>query len=274
MFLSQQHRDGVLTVSVTGRWLIENAAAISEELAAVEPGRDKVRIDTRALEDLDLTGAWCLHDWATRAQEASGEVEWQGKVPDQVRYIERCLSDPPKPEADEELDLVAPVRRLGRWAIRHSVSFKRGLAFFGEICSVMGSVPAALDASAAFADELGSDRPVRDSVSGTTEEVLVRIENQAHSHLSCCRLEKRADDIAVGQVLDGDRNGLAGLCGVDCGPQLSTNRSLRKEAQSHARLIALRGRKVGDLPSGGPAGKAGNLQLAVEERACHRAGET
>jgi phospholipid/cholesterol/gamma-HCH transport system permease protein len=139
MFLSQQHRDGVLTVSVTGRWLIENAAAIGEELAAVEPGRDKVRIDTRALEDLDLTGAWCLHNWAARAQEASGEVEWQGKVPDQVRYIERCLSDPPKPEADEELDLVAPVRRLGRWAIRHSVSFRRGLAFFGEICSVMAS---------------------------------------------------------------------------------------------------------------------------------------
>jgi hypothetical protein len=124
MFLSQQHRDGVLTVSITGRWLIENAAAISEELGTVEPGRaDKVRIDTRALEDLDLTGAWCLHDWAARTQQASGEVEWQGKVPDQVRYIERCLSDPPKAEVDDEaLDLVAPVRRLGRWAIRHGQS--------------------------------------------------------------------------------------------------------------------------------------------------------
>src|SRR5262245_7469873 len=141
MFLSQQHRDGVLTVSVTGRWLIENAAAISKELATVEPGRaDKIRIDTRALEDLDLTGAWCLHDWAARAQAVSRDVEWQGKVPDQVRYIERCLSDPPMAEAeDEALDLVAPVRRLGRWAIRHVHSFKRGLAFFGEICSVMAS---------------------------------------------------------------------------------------------------------------------------------------
>ncbi len=63
-----------------------------------------------------------------------------GKVPDQVRYIERTLSEPLQPSAqDEELDLAAPVRRLGRWAIRHGVSLRRSVAFFGEICSVLGS---------------------------------------------------------------------------------------------------------------------------------------
>ena len=80
MFLSQQHRDGVLTVSVTGRWLIENAAAITEELAALEPDRaDKVRIDTQGLEDLDLTGAWCLHNWAARAQQSSRKLNGMGR---------------------------------------------------------------------------------------------------------------------------------------------------------------------------------------------------
>jgi phospholipid/cholesterol/gamma-HCH transport system permease protein len=141
MFLSQQQRDGVLTVSVTGRWLIENAAAIGEELGGVEIGgaRD-VRIDTQRLEDLDLTGAWFLHQWVERLRAQQRAVQWQGDVPDQLRFIERTLKEPVQPVAqDEAVDLVAPVRRLGRWAIRHAVSSRRGLAFFGEVCSVLGS---------------------------------------------------------------------------------------------------------------------------------------
>ncbi|HKE45809.1 MAG TPA: MlaE family lipid ABC transporter permease subunit [Steroidobacteraceae bacterium] len=141
MFLSQQHRDGVLTVSLTGRWLIENASALSAELDAIEPDRAReVLIDTRGLEDLDLTGAWFLHDWARGQRDARRGVKWQGEVPDQVRVIERTLENPP-PQAttDEGIDFVAPVRRLGRWAIRHVQSLRRAVAFFGEICSVLGS---------------------------------------------------------------------------------------------------------------------------------------
>jgi len=99
-----------------------------------------VRLDTGRLEDLDLTGAWFLHEWATRLKAQNRGVQWVGDVPGQVRFIERTLEDPPKPASDDEsLDFVAPVRRLGRWAIRHVQSSRRGLVFFGEICSVLGS---------------------------------------------------------------------------------------------------------------------------------------
>jgi phospholipid/cholesterol/gamma-HCH transport system permease protein len=141
MFLSQQHRDGVLTVSVTGRWLIENAAAISEELGGLEVGSARdVRIDTQRLEDLDLTGAWYLHEWLERQRAAQRNVHWQGEIPDQVRFVERTLEEPPQPApADDTVDIVAPVRELGRWAIWRAQASRQGLAFFGEICSVLGS---------------------------------------------------------------------------------------------------------------------------------------
>ncbi len=141
MFLSQQHRDGVLTVSVTGRWLIENAVAIRQELATLgTAASESLRVDTARLEELDLTGAWLLYDWVARTGASRRHVEWLGTTPEQVRFIERTLTEPPKPPVDDEaLDLAAPVRQLGRWTIRRGIAFRSGLAYFGEICSVVGS---------------------------------------------------------------------------------------------------------------------------------------
>lgn len=141
MFLSQQHRDGVLTVSVTGRWLIENAAAIRQELASLRVvGGEPLRVDAQPLEELDLTGAWLLYDWVARAGMSRSEVSWLGTAPEQVRYIARTLTEPPPPPVeDEALDLAAPVRLLGRWTIRRGIAFRSGFAYFGEILSVLGS---------------------------------------------------------------------------------------------------------------------------------------
>lgn len=142
MFVSQQLRDTVLHVNVTGRWLIENTAAIELELATLEVGRARAAcIDAGQLEELDLTGAWLLYDWARRARDAGLEVDWQGRTPEQIRFVERTLTEMPASMGIDTalVDLAAPVRNLGRWAVAQGHAFTDALAFFGNICCVIGA---------------------------------------------------------------------------------------------------------------------------------------
>ncbi|HEY4644682.1 MAG TPA: MlaE family lipid ABC transporter permease subunit [Steroidobacteraceae bacterium] len=142
MFLDSHLHGGVLTLRVSGRWLIENLAAIESELGALEgtPAQSLV-VDTTGLEELDLSGAWALFERMRRLEQSGVTVNWRGRTPDQIRFIEHRLtgSEHPAAATAEWLNLVEPVRSLGRWAVTQADSAKTSLAFFGRICAVLGS---------------------------------------------------------------------------------------------------------------------------------------
>ena len=142
MFLDSHQQGGVVTLRVSGRWLIENLASIEAELTALDGARaQSLVIDTTALEEIDLSGAWALFDRVRRFEQSGLKAQWQGRAPDQIRFIEHSLSGTKRPIStpDEGLDLAEPVRSLGRWTLTQAASARTSLAFFGRICSVLGS---------------------------------------------------------------------------------------------------------------------------------------
>jgi len=142
MFLDPHQQGGVVTLRVSGRWLLENLAAIELELGRLDGIRAQTLvIDTTGLEELDLSGAWALFERVRRFEQAGLKAEWRGRTPDQIRFIEHTLTVGKRPvaAAEEGLDLAEPVRSLGRWAVTQVASAKISLAFLGRICSVLGS---------------------------------------------------------------------------------------------------------------------------------------
>jgi phospholipid/cholesterol/gamma-HCH transport system permease protein len=142
MFLDSHLQGGVLTLRISGRWLIENLAAIEAELGMVEGTQARsLVIDTTALEELDLSGAWALYDRMQRLERSGAMVSWRGQAPDQLRIVESRLAGAARTvmTVEEGLDLAEPVRSLGRWAVTQFDSAKTSLAFFGRIVAVVGS---------------------------------------------------------------------------------------------------------------------------------------
>ncbi|MGQ0384984.1 MAG: STAS domain-containing protein [Gammaproteobacteria bacterium] len=63
----------------SGRWTVEQAAALEPRLRAAAAGAvDRALLDPAAIEALDLTGAWLLRSFERRLQFAGCRVEWAG----------------------------------------------------------------------------------------------------------------------------------------------------------------------------------------------------
>ncbi len=143
MFLDSHFEGGVVTLRVHGRWLIENLVAIEAELAALDvTAAQALVLDTTRLEELDLSGAWALYSRVGPFRQRGLTVEWRGRTPDQIRFIESSLErSEAEVTAQEEagFDLAHPLRALGRWAVWQAASLQSGLAFFGRICAVLGA---------------------------------------------------------------------------------------------------------------------------------------
>jgi phospholipid/cholesterol/gamma-HCH transport system permease protein len=92
--LLEQARTGdALTVRLNGAWRIENIAAIEAALAQVSPaGAQRVIVDARSLEALDLSGAWLLREHLQTLQGAGGGVEFAGEAPSQFAFLEEITT--------------------------------------------------------------------------------------------------------------------------------------------------------------------------------------
>jgi phospholipid/cholesterol/gamma-HCH transport system permease protein len=92
--LLEQARTGdALTVRLNGAWRIENIAAIEAALAQLsQAGAQRVIVDARSLEELDLSGAWLLREHLQNLQGAGGRVEFAGEPPSQFAFLEEITS--------------------------------------------------------------------------------------------------------------------------------------------------------------------------------------
>src|ERR1044071_4995169 len=88
--LLEQARTGdALTVRLNGVWRIENIAAIEAALAELShAGAQRIVVDTRSLEELDLSGAWLLREHLQAVQGAGARVEFAGEAPSQFAFLE------------------------------------------------------------------------------------------------------------------------------------------------------------------------------------------
>jgi phospholipid/cholesterol/gamma-HCH transport system permease protein len=136
-------RDGEdLKLELTGEWSVREFGGLETALAAVDlQAARRVSIDAAALTELDLTGAWALHQFVARAREAGAAVSFKGSAPDQLRLLDHTLQEA---EKGVEEAPAAPAPRaqhrpfmqllvdLGRHTARSSRNVIEGLAFLGR----------------------------------------------------------------------------------------------------------------------------------------------
>lgn len=153
--LIEQHRSGQqLELQLAGEWRALRLPQLAAELAGVDlTGVQRIVIATQGLSALDLSAAWCLRQFITRATALAIAVSFRGAAPDQLRLIDATQTGPPsQPVESPELRL-APLTELGLaeiglYSLREWRDLNTALAFVGKV-------------AVAFARALGSLRRLR-----------------------------------------------------------------------------------------------------------------
>ena len=90
MLLESERSGDGLIVRLKGAWSIENIAKIEAALAGVSASSERVVVDFRGIDALDLSGAWLLHRWL----ETFGErVRIDGGRPPHFDFIDAQAAD-------------------------------------------------------------------------------------------------------------------------------------------------------------------------------------
>ena len=135
--LLEQARTGdALTVRLNGAWRIENIAAIEAALAQVSPaGAQRIVVDARSLEALDLSGAWLLRERLQAVQGAGGKVEFAGDPPSQFAFLEEITSQQAEgSEAEAEPPPSwHPIAWLGRISVQQWHQAIDAVGYLGRI---------------------------------------------------------------------------------------------------------------------------------------------
>ena len=131
-----------LQLDLTGEWGIREVEADLAQLSAINLGGVReIRISTRGLGWLHLSGAWALREFLERARAASVSVSFEGSPPDQLRLLDETLKEAAAstvagPAAAEPSAGALPHHRLlddiGRNAVRAWRDMVDSLAFFGR----------------------------------------------------------------------------------------------------------------------------------------------
>jgi phospholipid/cholesterol/gamma-HCH transport system permease protein len=132
-----------LQLDLTGEWGTREFATVEAQLDALDLGTTRVvHIDTQGLRELDLSGAWALHQFLQRARSAGVTVSFDGAPPEQLRLLDETLQQAqPGGAAKEGGSAVAAAPRadngllvtIGRYAVRAGHDALQSLAFFGRV---------------------------------------------------------------------------------------------------------------------------------------------
>jgi phospholipid/cholesterol/gamma-HCH transport system permease protein len=141
-----------LELGLTGEWGAQQLSVIGAQLAAVQlDGARRVLIETGGLSRLDLSGAWALREFLTKARESGAQVSFHGKPPDQLRLLDETLKETlgkgndtagggagAVPGVESATAPAGEARTLtvfvGRYTVRAGIDAVEWLAFFGRSC--------------------------------------------------------------------------------------------------------------------------------------------
>src|SRR5580704_4582358 len=87
-----------LQLDLTGEWGIPEVEADRAQLSAIDLSAVReVKVSTRSVGSLELSGAWALREFLQRARAAGVAVSFEGTPPAQLRLLDETLKEP---EAD------------------------------------------------------------------------------------------------------------------------------------------------------------------------------
>jgi phospholipid/cholesterol/gamma-HCH transport system permease protein len=139
--LETQDQGGRSRLRLSGRWTVEEAAALEPRLlnAARGPGGNVV-FDAAGIEAMDLTGAWLLRSLERRLMDAGCRVEWAGSRPEQLAFIDRTEA------ARDQKPSAAPDGLSGGHRVLHELGLQAVIAKEGalDILGFIGVVTASL----------------------------------------------------------------------------------------------------------------------------------
>jgi phospholipid/cholesterol/gamma-HCH transport system permease protein len=129
-----------LQLDLSGEWGMPQFASLESQLETLDVGsvRD-VRIVTQGLTALNLSGAWALRQFLTRAGAAGAAVSFDPAPPDQLRLVDETLkaAEPaaaPAAAAGEQTPS-GPLAAIGRWTVDAAGDLTGWLAFFGRVAT-------------------------------------------------------------------------------------------------------------------------------------------
>jgi len=133
MSLREARRDAALRLTLEGAWTARLIGDLEPLTLAVDLGGVRsLELDCGAIDTLDLSGAWLIHDLECRANAAGIAVSYDGSRPAIVALVEQTLlsaAGPPFVKPDRGIQ---PVVALGRGVLDRWQSAQTGLAFLGE----------------------------------------------------------------------------------------------------------------------------------------------
>jgi phospholipid/cholesterol/gamma-HCH transport system permease protein len=136
-------------IRLSGEWAIEHAQRLEILLARAAAsilGQQSlartagVVLDAQRVTVIDLTGAALLETYARRLVARGVPVQWRGEAPEPLRLVRQALAREQAPDAAEpfSLDLVEPVRTIGRWVVVRVRALLDALAMLGHLFVVFG----------------------------------------------------------------------------------------------------------------------------------------
>ena len=128
-----------LQLDLTGEWGMREVEADRAQLAAIDLGAVReVKVSTRGVDSLTLSGAWALREFLQRARLRGATVSFEGTPPAQLHLLDETLKEPEPGSAAPPAGHVPTEHRLltdiGRNAVRAWRDLIEGLAFGGRTC--------------------------------------------------------------------------------------------------------------------------------------------
>jgi phospholipid/cholesterol/gamma-HCH transport system permease protein len=132
-----QDQDGRRRLRLSGRWTVEEAAALEPRLQTGTQGAaGEVIFDASGIEAIDLTGAWLLHSLERRIADAGHRVQWAGARPEQLAFIERTEQDTKRESQDAPQATTGMRRVLQGLGMRTVLAKESALDFVGFVGAV------------------------------------------------------------------------------------------------------------------------------------------
>ena len=140
MQLEARDENGRRRLRLGGRWSVAEAGSLEPFLRDAGTGASgSVLLDATAVEALDLSGAWLLHSLEQRLAAAGCRVEWVGRRPEQLDFVDRAVAA--AEERDEHpAEAPAGIRRglheIGRLTLLARDNALDLLGFVGAVFTV------------------------------------------------------------------------------------------------------------------------------------------
>jgi phospholipid/cholesterol/gamma-HCH transport system permease protein len=138
MPITAESSGDALTLRLSGDWSIDHVADFERDLAVVAGKNAKrVRVDCSQLGAFDLSAAWLLREHLRRFEEQGADVEFTGKRPALLSFIDEFAAAEETAGATAEVKTPEPIEalmtRIGKFSVERTMRATNALSFCGRV---------------------------------------------------------------------------------------------------------------------------------------------